>query len=94
MTRRNYSECPCDGCFLILVCVSNSIKMCEALDLSSVQINKITAQQLNALGTISPCQLRPNAGEAELLTELFSARGLYHDSEAMPRRRTLHSIIR
>jgi len=39
MTRRYYSKGPSDGCFLILVWVSNSIQMCETLDQSSVQIN-------------------------------------------------------
>lgn len=60
---------------------------------SIVESDAVTAQQLDALSTMCPCQLQKNAGEAELLTELFFARGLFHDPEALPRRRTLQSIL-
>lgn len=60
---------------------------------SIVESDEVTAQQLDALSAMCPCQLPANAGEAGLLTELICARGLYHDPEEMPRRRTLHSII-
>lgn len=60
---------------------------------SVVESDAVTAQQLDALSGICPCQLRENGGEAELLVELFFARGLFHDLEALPRRRTMQSIL-
>jgi hypothetical protein len=60
---------------------------------SIVESDEVTAQQFDALTAMCPCQLQANAGEAALPTELFFARDLHHDPEAMPRRRTLHSII-
>jgi hypothetical protein len=58
-----------------------------------VESDEVTGQQIDASTAMCPCQLQANAGEAALPTELFFARGLYRDAEAMPRRRTLHSII-
>ena len=63
------------------------------LFLSIVESDAVTAQQLDALGAMCPCQLQNNAGESELLVELFFARGLFHDLESLPRRRTLQLIL-
>ena len=60
---------------------------------SVVESNTVTTQQLDALSTACPCQLHNNAGESGLLVELFFSRGLFHDMEALPRRRTLQSIL-
>lgn len=63
------------------------------LFLSVVDADKVTTSQLDALSALCPCQLENNPAEAEILTELFFARGLFHDPEALPRRRTLQSIL-
>ena len=63
------------------------------LFLSIVESDAVTTQQIDALSSMCPCQLHNSVGEAELLGELFFARGLFYDLEAMPRRRTLQSIL-
>ncbi len=63
------------------------------LFLSAVEADEISTGQLDALSTLCPCQLHNNPGEKEILTELFFARNLFHDIEALPRRRTLQSIL-
>ena len=59
----------------------------------AVESDTVTVQQLDTLSAMCPCQLRNNSGEVEFLVELFFARGLFHDPEALPRRRTLQLIL-
>ena len=63
------------------------------LFLSIIESDVVTTQQIDALSSMCPCQLHHSVGEAELLGALFFARGLFHDLEALPRRRTLQSIL-
>ena len=65
----------------------------SSLFLSAVESDTVTGQQLDTLSAMCPCQLRNNPGEVEFLVELFFARGLFHDPEALPRRRTLQLIL-
>ena len=63
------------------------------LFLSLVETDSATSQQLDALSTACPCQLRNNPAEADFLVDLFFARGRFHDPEALSRRHTLQSIL-
>jgi hypothetical protein len=63
------------------------------LFLSVVDADFVTAEQLDMLSTLCPCQLFKNPGEAKLLSEIFFVRGLFHDVEALPRRRSLQLLL-
>ena len=63
------------------------------LFLGVVDADSVTAAQLAELHDFCPCRLTKNPGEQELLGELFFARGPFHDEEALPRRRSLQSLL-
>lgn len=63
------------------------------LFLSVVEADLVTAEQLDRLSALCPCQLSNNPGESKILSDLFFVRGVFHDIEAMPRRRTLQSVL-
>lgn len=58
-----------------------------------VDADMVSAAELDALSGFCPCQLAGSPDERQILGELFFVRGLFHDSEALPRRRTLQSIL-
>ena len=53
----------------------------------------VNASELDALSSFCPCHLQRNTAEQAILQEIFFARGKYFDEEALPRRRTLQSLI-
>ncbi|MYI77716.1 MAG: hypothetical protein F4077_08170 [Gammaproteobacteria bacterium] len=63
------------------------------LFLNLVESDKISSQQLDDLSSACPCQLRNNRREAEFLVDLFFARDLFYDPEALSRRHSLQSIL-
>ena len=63
------------------------------LFLSAVDADYVTAEQLDELSSLSPSQLENNPGEQKILGDLFFARGQFFDEEALPRRRTLQSLL-
>ena len=63
------------------------------LFLKLVESDKVSSQQLDDLSSACPCQLRTNPREAEFLADLFFARDLFYDSEALSRRHSLQSIL-
>ncbi len=60
---------------------------------SAVDADSVTTEQLDALSGFCPCHLSKAGAENDLLTKILFARDEYHDPEALPRRRTLQSII-
>jgi hypothetical protein len=65
----------------------------RVLFLAAVEADAVTAPELEALSAFCPCQLEKNAAEQSILADLFFVRGLFHDSEAMPRRRSLQYLL-
>jgi hypothetical protein len=63
------------------------------LFLAVVEADAATTEQLDALSAICPCHLSANSAEQEILGKLFFARDTFYDLEALPRRRTLQSIL-
>jgi hypothetical protein len=63
------------------------------LFLSAVEADSVSASQLDSLSALCPCQLSSNVQEQSILGELFFARGNFYDLEALPRRRSLQSIL-
>ena len=61
--------------------------------LNVVEADRVSTHELDALKALCPCHLPKNRGEADVLRDLFFARGVFYDSEAMPRRRSLQSIL-
>lgn len=66
----------------------------RGLFLSAIDSDEVTAAELEELSGFCPCQLASNSAEQTVLGDLFSVQGLFADSEALPRRRTLQSILR
>lgn len=58
-----------------------------------VESDSVTAEDLDALSGLCPCQLSNNPEEQKILGELFFARDLFVNEEALPRRRSLQSIL-
>lgn len=58
-----------------------------------VDKDRVTAAELDALHGFCPCQLRHNPGEQKILGELFFVRDRFHDTEALPRQRSLKLIL-
>ncbi|MDE2817824.1 MAG: hypothetical protein OXK81_14165 [Chloroflexota bacterium] len=58
-----------------------------------VEADNLSTRDLDDLKSLCPCHLQENREEADILRDLFFARGIFQDSEAMPRRRSLQSII-
>jgi hypothetical protein len=63
------------------------------LFLSVVDTDFVTAEQLDTLSDLCPCQLSRNLEETKLLSEIFFVRGLFHNVEALPRRRSLQLLL-
>ena len=61
--------------------------------LDVVEADVVSTHELDALKALCPCHLPENRGEADVLRDLFFARDVFCDSEAMPRRRSLQSIL-
>ena len=60
---------------------------------AAVKNDSVTPKQLDALSAFCPCHLRTNPGEVEILNDLFFVRQSFYDVEALPRRRSLQSIL-
>ena len=76
---------------LIAERLDHGIERREFLDV--VEADVVSTRELDSLKALCPCHLKENCGEADVLRDLFFARGVFYDSEAMPRRRSLQSII-
>jgi hypothetical protein len=63
------------------------------LFLEVVERDVVTAADLEAMSSFCPCQLKKNVAEQSVLADLFFVRGLFHDPEALPRRRSLQSLL-
>ncbi|MCC5869999.1 MAG: hypothetical protein JJU27_15965 [Gammaproteobacteria bacterium] len=63
------------------------------LFLEVVEADRVSAAELDALHGFCPCQLVQCSEERKILEELFFVRGPFYDLEALPRRRTLQSIM-
>jgi hypothetical protein len=63
------------------------------LFMKAVDADLVTASELDALHGFCPCQLCNSPSEQEILGELFFVRDRFHDSEALPRRRSLQLIL-
>ncbi len=63
------------------------------LFLAAVDSDAVTTDELEALSAFCPCQLSSNSAEQAVLADLFSVQGIFADDEALPRRRTLQSIL-
>lgn len=58
-----------------------------------VRSDAVTPAQLDDLAHFCPCLLASQAKELEILEDLFFVRGLFADENALPRRRTLQSLL-
>jgi hypothetical protein len=65
----------------------------SGLFLAAVEADSVSRTELDALSSLCPCRLAENAGEQEILTSLFFVRDTFYDVEALPRRRTLQTIL-
>ncbi len=63
------------------------------LFLKVVEADAVSAAELDALHGFCPCQLASSMDEQAILGELFFVRGAFYQSESLPRRRTLQSIL-
>lgn len=63
------------------------------LFLAIVEADRVTADELDQLSAMCPCRLLDNPGEQAVLAQLFFARESFSDPEALPRRRTLQTIL-
>lgn len=61
--------------------------------LAAVEADTVTASELEELNAFCPCELSKNSEEQEILADLFFVRGLFHDADALPRRRSLQSLL-
>ena len=61
--------------------------------LDVVEADMVSTHELDALEALCPCRLQENCEEANVLRDLFFARDVFYDSEAMPRRRSMQSIL-
>jgi len=60
---------------------------------SVVDSDYVTGKQLDSLSSFCPCKLCENQAEVTILSEMFVAQSNFYDLEALPRRRTLQSIL-
>ncbi len=58
-----------------------------------VDADFVAGDQLDALNLFCPCNIRKNPGELKILSEVFFAQNGFYETEALPRRRTLQSIL-
>ena len=63
------------------------------LFLKVVDSDVVSTAELDALHGFCPCQLAQRPDEKNILGELFFVRGAFYNTEALPRRRTLQSIL-
>jgi hypothetical protein len=63
------------------------------LFLKVVDADAVSAAELDALHSFCPCQLVHRPDEQHILGEIFFVRGAFYNPEALPRRRTLQSIL-
>jgi len=76
---------------LIAERLDNGIERRVFMDM--VEADVVSTRELDFLKALCPCHLQENRGEADILRDLFFAKDVFYDSEAMPRRRSLQSII-
>ncbi|MDI9849527.1 hypothetical protein QM467_15840 [Rhodoblastus sp. 17X3] len=65
----------------------------RTLFMKVVDADSVTAAELDQLHSFCPCHIAERPEEQKILSDLFFARGPFEDSEALPRRRTLHLIL-
>ena len=65
----------------------------EKAFLDVIEADRVSTSELDALVGFCPCHLGDNSVEADTLRDLFFARDIFYDSEAMPRRRSMQSIL-
>jgi hypothetical protein len=63
------------------------------LFLDCVDNDRVSVEQLDTLSPLRSCKLKDNQGEQQTLVDLFFARGHFSGIEALPRRRSLQSIL-
>lgn len=63
------------------------------LFLQTLDEDLVSVERLDQLVDFCPCRLSYSSKEHQLLTDLFFVRGLFHDKDMMPRRRSLQSIL-
>lgn len=75
----------------IAISVNAGVK--RELFLATVEADAVTAAELEALSAFCPCQLERNTSEQRILADLFFVRGLFHENDALPRRRSLQALL-
>ncbi len=63
------------------------------LFLKTLSEDDVSIDRLDQLSCFCPCQLNNSPKEHQLLKDLFFVRGLFSDTDTMPRRRSLQSIL-
>lgn len=63
------------------------------LFLQTIAEDLVTVDRLDKLVCFCPCQLSQSTKEHQLLIDLFFTRGLFLDTDMMPRRRTLQAML-
>lgn len=63
------------------------------LFLQTLSEDMVTIERLDQLVSFCPCQLSSSIQEHKLLKDLFFVRDLFHDTDMMPRRRSLQTIL-
>jgi hypothetical protein len=71
--------------------METSVDRAQFMDI--VRSDVVTSAQLGQIETFCPCSLSSQAGELEILEDLFFVRGLFWNEDALPRRRTLQAIL-
>ncbi len=65
----------------------------RSLFLKTIQEDSVPVNRLDELSEFCPCRLPSSTSEHGLLCDLFFVRGLFHDSDMLPRRRSLQTIL-
>lgn len=63
------------------------------LFLKIVESGVVSRSDLDKLSAFCPCRLANNEAEQSILADLFFVRGPFHDPDALPRRRSLQSLL-
>ncbi len=63
------------------------------LFLKTLSEDIVSTERLDQLVSFCPCQLSRSTQEHKLLKDLFFVRDLFHDTDMMPRRRSLQTIL-
>ena len=61
--------------------------------LDLVEADVLTTDELDSLSDLCPCRLEKNSEEQKMLQDLFFAQGEFGNTESLPRRRSLLSIV-